>query len=793
MRKWNITSQALPYISIATDTRLSNPNYVNDHIWDLTLRGGEPPALALETTYGLRAKGIRLFPRFEENGQNVIDPEQYSQQPVLKEFYPNYLNIKFSPFTDIDVEAAFWVPHSNVVAGRLRIVNQSNQPRQIQFEWIGLLTPIDEGERMAPVEIQATTVLLGQTGNLYPVVFLTGGPSPAIGPYPGLAHSLDLASNEECDINWTQAALDSPQASFEIARKTASRNWEAEHAKIEMVNADQVEVVTGENDWDIAFALSQKIALSLFIGPTDNLPCPSFVYSRLPDQGYSLRGDGSDYGDRWNGQDPLNAYYLMNIILPGASNLLQGVLNNFFSSQREGGYIDLKPGLGGQRSGKPATPILGTMALNYFQYTGDKSYLKEIFPNLLSFFQFWFNQENDRDNDGIPEWDHPKQFNFDDHPMFARWHSWAKGIDISTVETPSLSSFLYQEALALIEISKLIDQTEWIDALEKIAENLRIAVETSWDETNINYCYRDRDTHFTTAYSLVGQHGGNGELEVHRIFEWPARLLIRINASGESTRRPNIFIHGVSASGSHKVERISLDRFLWYLGWATATSEYTYASIERIEIQGLEENDFITIQTVNLDGQDQTLFTPLWAKIPSQDRAYLIVSRSLSSPTLFWRPHGIASCLDQQLIEQGKICDRVDLSWNLLVGEGLLNYGFRPQAAELMNHIMKAITESLRKEGSMFRYYHADSGKGIGDRDSLAGLAPLGFFLKILGVKLISPYKVEITGNNPFSMPVTVKYRGLTILRQKDKTQVIFPDGQLTELISSSPQIISLE
>jgi hypothetical protein len=282
-------------------------------------------------------------------------------------------------------------------------------------------------------------------------------------------------------------------------------------------------------------------------------------------------------------------------------------------------------------------------------------------------------------------------------------------------------------------------------------------------------------------------------LEVHRAFDCPARLLIRINASGESTRSPNIFIHGVSASGSHKVERISLERFIWYLGWATATSEYTYASIERIEIKGLEENDFVTIQTVNLDGQDQTLFTPLWAKIPSQDRASQIISHTLSSPTRFWRLHGIASCPDRQPDEQGKICDRVDLPWNLLIGEGLLNYGFRSQAAELLDHLMKTIADSLREEGSLFRYYHAGSGKGIGDRDSLAGLAPLGFFLKVLGVKLISPHKVEITGNNPFSRPVTVKYRGLTILRQKEKTQVIFPDGQMIEMTNSSPQIITLE
>ena len=57
-----------------------------------------------------------------------------------------------------------------------------------------------------------------------------------------------------------------------------------------MVNAAQtVDVQTGDPDWDAALAFSQKTAFSLFFGPSQSLPSPSFVISRQPDQGHSAR------------------------------------------------------------------------------------------------------------------------------------------------------------------------------------------------------------------------------------------------------------------------------------------------------------------------------------------------------------------------------------------------------------------------------------------------------------------------------------------------------------------------
>ena len=71
-----------------------------------------------------------------------------------------------------------------------------------------------------------------------------------------------------------------------------------------------MDITTGDPDWDAAFTLSQKTAFGLLFPGGQNLPSPSFVLARNPDQGFSRRGDGFDYTFLWNGQAPLESYYL---------------------------------------------------------------------------------------------------------------------------------------------------------------------------------------------------------------------------------------------------------------------------------------------------------------------------------------------------------------------------------------------------------------------------------------------------------------------------------------------------
>jgi hypothetical protein len=112
------------------------------------------------------------------------------------------------------------------------------------------------------------------------------------------------------------------RVSFELARQVSQLNWEAEWSYLELLNTSQVEVFTGESDWDVAFMLSHRQAILNLLPHSQHLPNPSYVTNRLPDQGYSHRGDGSDYNHsvEWTVTSDVN--YLSGFLLPAKLSLL---------------------------------------------------------------------------------------------------------------------------------------------------------------------------------------------------------------------------------------------------------------------------------------------------------------------------------------------------------------------------------------------------------------------------------------------------------------------------------------
>jgi hypothetical protein len=451
MRDWSLAPGDPLCLSLAADARLSIPDYLNDHIWELNLGSGEPAALSLQTTYGLRAKAMRLFLRFSEDGKSVSAPSAFALPPTIRRFYPNFLVLDYAPLKSIDVTAEYWVPQSNAVSGRISVANKTTAIRKVRLELCAMLTPID-GQGMTATQMQMVNVLAGQTGGLFPVLFLTGGPAPGSGPYPSLFLDLELGPGAARTLTWVQAATDNLQASFDLARQTSARPWEAEKARLELLNAGQtIDIRTGDKDWDAALAFSQSVGFGMFFAPDTQLPCPSIVAVRGPDNGYSPKGDGTDYPTAWNGQTSFDAYYLSSV-LP-ASDAARDLLENFLAIQKEDGSIDGKPGMAGQRGRYLAAPLLASLAWKLYEKSEDQKFLGEVFPKLHKFFWSWFSPEYDEDRDGLPQWKHILQTGFEDNPLFDAWHEWSLGVDITQIHSPALEAMLYHEAACLIKMA----------------------------------------------------------------------------------------------------------------------------------------------------------------------------------------------------------------------------------------------------------------------------------------------------------------------------------------------------
>jgi hypothetical protein len=792
MRSWNLKPGDPYAFTLAADARLPGSDYCDDQIWKLASGSGEPPALALQTTYGLRARSMRLFPRFTRENEDLVDPAGFAKAPCVRQFFPNYLHFTYAPFTGIDVQVEVWVPVSQAIVGRFLFTNESSKPVSFQLDWVAQLNPT-EGERMAPLEVQGASVLAGQTEGLRPVVFMTGGAAARSSPFPALRHEIEISPGASRSLIWCHTALPEAEASFDLARQLASRPFDADIARLELLNAGQVEIFTGDADWDAVLALSQCQAYGLFTGPGKGLPHPSFVLTRQPDQGFSPRGDGSDYNHLWNGQPALDAYHLSNLLLPGGASLLQGILRNFLAAQEADGSLDWKPGMAGQRSRLMAPPILATLALRIYRQNEDLAFLQETFPALLDFMRAWLTPAHDADGDGIPEWDHPMQAGIEEHPVFSRWQAWSLGVDIATTESPALCALLYREIHSLVAIARLLERAEPIPVLLSMAEHILTALESAWDDQAATYRYLDRDSHQSPRGEWLGERTGPGLIPVDITFEQPARLLVRIRSVEEVTIHPRLFVHGDSASGQHRIEQLSEEGFRWYFGQGTLTGERVYGRLERVEVQGIGSNDKVTLYTVDYQHQDITCLAPLWAEMPIRMRAEALVGKTILDEAHFWLPCGLPACLTSPDTPDSDVCRNISLLWNLLVCEGLLAYDFNQEAVVLVQRLMSTIIAAIKSNGAFRRSYSAESGEGSGERDILAGLAPVGLFLDTLGVRLVSPRKVQLSGFNPYPWPVTVKYRGLTVFRQKDKSVVIFPDGQAIDVTDPQPCTVSLD
>jgi hypothetical protein len=790
MRDWYLGQGDPLSLTIAADTRLSEVDYLNDHIWELHLDGGDPAALAVRTTLGLRARSLRVFPRFTLDGKIITAPTDFAAPPRLRRFYPNFLQLNYSPFTGIEVRADYWAAESHALAGRLVLTNHTVKPVHMKLEMCGLLVPLD-GQNLSPVKLQLVNVLAGQAGDLTPVLFLTGGPEPGPGPYPSLLLEIDLLDGATRQFTWALASLSGPPQSFDLARRTAARPWAAERTRIQMVHErDVVDIQTGDPDWDAALALSQKVALGL-LHQSEALPHPSFVMARQPDHGYSRKGDGSDYQYLWNGQPPLEACYL-STLLPGAAQVMKGVLKNYLSVQAQDGEIDCKPGLGRQRGKFLAAPLLSSLAWQVYEQTDDRAFLESVFPGLLKFFWAWFSPENDRDRNGIPEWEHAIQTGYEDNPLFNGWYEWAQGVAINSVQTPTLAAMLYREAACLEKMAGVLGRKNDVLVIRKQVEILNEGVQACWDDGRASYVYVDRDTHLSLHSRIITQRMAAAQIPAKKTFKDPVRLLIRIQMDAQTTTRPRITIKG-RLKGKFQNETLERDDFRWNPGGAVATSQKVFTEVSEFQVEGLGRKDRILIQTVDLSVEDHTLLVPLWAKLPNEHQAQAIVHRAVMEAGRFSRPYGIPACPSVAEAGADQVCLNVHLPWNQLIGEGLLSYGYREQAARLVVRIMNAVIQNLKDNRAFYQYYHAESGLGIGERNALTGLAPVGLFLKVLGVDVVSEHKVRLEGDNPFPWPVTVKYRGLTVKRHFEKTEVKFSDGQAVTVKDPAPCLVTME
>jgi hypothetical protein len=780
MRTWALGPDDPHERMLAADALAGPTDYLNDHIWEIHWQAGRPPALSIETTYARRARAMRIFAAFTADGPTVSDPSAFAQPPAIRCFLPSWMKIAFAPFEGIEVEAEYWVPGSHTLAGRLRLSNTTPRFQTLRVVLFATLEPLEGGRGMSGGSRAGAALLEGRTGDLCPVAFLAGGAAHIAGAVPGLELTVDLAPHAARPVMWSSAAEGTVESSFEAARDLAGRTWDAEIARLERLHSGWVDVQTGDPDWDAALALSQKAGLGAFVGPTRAFPAPSLVSMRTPDHGHSASNDGADHDDTWSGIDAGTMAYVAQQVVYAAPGHVRGLIDNHLTTQEPGGAVDGRPGAGGQRGGFLCPPRLAHLAWEVFQRTGDEAFLRDAFPRLLLFLNYWFSKE--REALGYPSlaWDHVRQADADLKPALAMGVAWGESADPRHVLHPDLAAYLAQETRALLNMAGAVQETWAQPDLQQRWLELKQAVSEMWSSTDGSFHYIDRDTHRATPGRLLGSGRGALDLRPKGTFDPPIRVQIRLGVSEGHARRTRVSIEGLGANGRNRREQLGVRDFRWLWDRGVAESQTTYSRLERIRIEGIDDGAEVEVRSPDLRRQDLPLLMPVWAGL-AEGAIASSVKTTLMDPDRYGRPQGwpLVPADDPAYAPESPGGPWVvSMPLQEALGAALVNAGYQAEAREVLDRLMASIIEGLKRDGAFSEAYHPERPAGWGRRGHVAGIAPLSLFLKVAGIGLLQPDRIELSGRHPFPWPVTVRWRGLAIERGPEGTRVTFPDGQ---------------
>lgn len=786
---------------LAADMRVpfpADPGWLEgDLSWEMRLGGGEPSAIHVSSTLGLRAVNASFFPVFHRLGKTRLNPAEFHSPPALDRIYPSWFSLRCEPFEGVQAILSYRAAGSHLLLGRIALSNKTVLPQHLRLDWAGVFAPHGGGESLAVLPLGRGHALAAQSGNLELVVCVTGSAVPGSLPWPSLSISEELYPAAELVVSWAVAALPRREDAFLLAQAGLDLPWEAGLARIELTaQADDLHIHTGDEQWDAVLALAQKAGHDLVMPASGQLPHPAPLLARQPDLGNLSRGDGADLPPLWRGATPLDCLHLSGLLLPSSPKLVQGWVENFLHTQDPSGRVDLRPSPGGQQARLPNQPLLSELALRASPLPSAGPWLAGVYPALLANLRSWLSQGAEIGDCALPRWQSPLQTQLESHPLFDRWHARSLGMDIRWLESPALGSMLVNECQRLGEIARRIAQTGDLPWLEEQAASLRRVVEAAWERKSGLYLYRDCATQRTPTARLLAEMSGSGQKTLNRTLRIPQRLVLQLDLRQEGTRPVRAEISGRGTAGQPLREVFEPSSFAWAPGHARATSQACFQQVEEVMVNGLSPGEGVRLVAAGLNVADISLLLPLWAGIPSAHRAGTLLSRLFATA----EEDSSAEGNGMRWLERFGITTYpagspeeaiVELPWNQLLIEGMLRYGFVSEAADSYSRLIAAVAGNLRREKQFRRRYAAQSGLGQGELGHLWGIPSPDLFLRIAGIQPLSAREWIISGKNPFPWPITVQYQQTTLIREGDLTKIRFPGREEQTITGTEPLRIS--
>lgn len=745
---------------LAADHNLSMIDPTNDHIWQITTESGEPPAIGIGSTYGLRAFSMRVFPRFQQNRISISDPNAFFEFPSVIFSASNFIHIHFSPFNFIDVNMRVWVPSSQVIVGQVNLGLKTEQPEVLTMEWVAMLSPFTGGTPMTAIDYSINTILTGKSRNLEPVFLLTGAPRAGLSASPGLGVNLSLRPGLPRQFTWVLASLENREISFYAARKYSASLLEAEQLKIEMTNKKRsLTVITSDANVNTKILQSQNRMQQLVLPPFEKFQFETFMQSRSVDHGFSNSHDATDSGPNWGIQTATDAWLASRIVLPAQPEFIKGVLQNFIDQQAANGSIEMLTSWAGKRTGKLCTPLLASLAMDLHECLSDEEWLAMVYPSLLRSFQAWFLDQHRENEIGFPRWEHPLQLGFADSSDNGEGETKDWSTFVCTAESPALAALLFRECEILSKMAVILGYGEDVAWLEKKTIQLKTLVIDCWYEKNARFQNRDLVNHSWVKPGKVIIYHRNGSFPIHDKKSSSSFTILKVKF------RDGVVHPFLIEVAFNKGKKLTLTEKEFELSgnYGIALLDRTLESVKAIKISGLLRSESVTINEPDFTSFDPTLIIPYWAGAATPAQAANFFTRHLD------------------LIESpGESKELIPSYLKVMLIESLIRYKMEEEAARLF------LTWYLDKKTVPEAGAANGTRKPIRDEyNHLDDLIPIHTLLTLSGISCWTPNEIAIENINLHLGPITVQY-GQTVLELSRDTCVIKQENGETSTITQA-------
>jgi len=753
--------------TLAADFRSAEIDLGNDHVWELN-EYGDPPAIAMRTSFGLRCNGMRIFPQFILQGSTRTDTATFAKPVTILERYGNFLQLECSPFTQLNVQLEYWVPASQVLAGRFKVTNTSDTAINLTVAWAVILNPLEQGEAMTTAQMGVNSVLQGKSGKLVPVFFLTGGPEAVTRAYPSLDVRMTLAAGASRRLSWALATLDSGEASFSLARQSTSLQWDVEAVRARMQARNSIIEITDQNSGltDLLSESQVKAKQLLTVAPSPDKEL-TFVTKRKPDgRNFSPAARREEFIS-FSQINSYDAWMLSRILLPGDPGAVKEIIESFIGLQQPDGSIPWVIGKTGNPSLAMTPPLLAGMACDVHSFIDDLDWLVEITPPLLRAFKVWF----ERNLGALPTWDDPAQTSLNDNPVY---RTNLPGM----VQSPALNTLLLNECDSLIKLNALINSDEdvtWLNEKKAILSN---TLNTYWDEKRATFCYRDSRSGLTHSAEDVHEFKRNGVFNLKRNFKQPRRLTL--STPPQST--PNTIVT-VKLSGRNGEREVTEEMDI-HPGMTArqVVSARLFTKLDSVEITGLKAKANLILGLAGNDAEDISLLLPLWSNAVDKRRKEMLIERTLIPRYL--TDHGLTTFPGDQMSPAD---NSISPFWNQLIIEGLLRSGRRDLAGKVLSGLLNAQTAQWQRSGYVSSLLNAASQRSMGELDTLAGLPAIWPLLRTAGLEIITQNELILKGLNKYLSSITVQYKQATVKMSSEVTTIQTVNGKSIKYREQAP------